>query len=74
MIFKAGIKKTCEKYNIQKKEFLIQFIAYLISNKPNILTSEFLSSLQFIIHNNMVKEEYLIQYLLGELDKVYNVL
>ena len=68
------IEKTCEKYNIQKKEFLIQFIAYLISNKPNILTSEFLSSLQFIIHNNMVKEEYLIQYLLGELDKVYNVL
>jgi replication factor C subunit 3/5 len=68
------IKKTCEKYNIQKKEFLIQLIAYLISNKPNILTSNFLSSLQFIIHNNMVKEEYLIQYLLGELDKVYNVL
>ena len=68
------IKKTCEKYNIQKKEFLIQFIGYLISNKPNILTSDFLSSLQFIIHNNMVKEEYLIQYLLGELDKVYNVL
>ena len=68
------IEKTCEKYNIQKKEFLIQFIAYLISNKPNILTSDFLSSLQFIIHNNMVKEEYLIQYLLGELDKVYNVL
>ena len=68
------IKKTCEKYNIQKKEFLIQFIAYLISNKPNILTSDFLSSLQFIIHNNMVKEEYLLQYLLGELDKVYNVL
>ena len=68
------IKKTCEKYNIQEKEFLIQFIAYLISSKPNILTSDFLSSLQFIIHNNMVKEEYLIQYLLGELDKVYNVL
>jgi len=70
----AIINKTCNKYNIQKKEFLIQFIAYLISNKPNILNSEFLSSLQFIIHNNTVKEGYLIQYLLGELDKVYNVL
>ena len=68
------IMKTCQKYNIQKKEFILQFIAYLISNKPNILNSDFLSSLQFIIHNNTVKEEYLIQYLLGELDKVYNVL
>ena len=68
------IKKICEKYNIQKKEFLLQFIAYLISNKPGIITSEFLSSLQFIIHNNTVKEEYLIQYLLGELEGVYKVL
>ena len=68
------IMKTCQKYNIQKKEFILQFIAYLISNKPNILNTDFLSSLQFIIHNNIVKEEYLIQYLLGELDKVYNVL
>jgi len=70
----AIINKTCNKYNIQKKEFLIQFIAYLISNKPGIITSEFLSSLQFIIHNNTVKEEYLIQYLLGELEGVYKVL
>jgi replication factor C subunit 3/5 len=68
------ITKTCEKYNMQKKEFLIQFIAYLISNKPNIINIKFLSSLQFIIHNTTVKEEYLIQYLLGELESVYNVL
>ena len=68
------VKKICEKYNIQKKEFILQFIAYLISNKPGIITSEFLSSLQFIIHNNTVKEEYLIQYLLGELEGVYKVL
>ena len=68
------VTKTCQKYSIQKKEFILQFIAYLISNKSGILKSDFLSSLQFIIHNNTVKEEYLIQYLLGELDKVYNVL
>jgi replication factor C subunit 3/5 len=68
------VTKTCQKYSIQKKEFILQFIAYLISNKSGILNSDFLSSLQFIIHNNTVKEEYLIQYLLGELDKVYNVL
>jgi len=70
----AIVIKTCEKYNIQKKEFILQFIAYLISNKPAILNSKFLSSLQFIIHNNTVKEDYLLQYLLGELDNVYSVL
>ena len=66
--------KTCEKYNIQKREFILQFIAYLISHKPGILNSKFISSLQFIIHNNTVKETYLLQYLLGELESVYNVL
>jgi DNA polymerase III delta prime subunit len=64
------ISKTCKKYNIQKKEFILQFIAYLISNKPEIINTHFLSAIQFIIHNNTVKEDYLIQYLLGELDKV----
>ena len=64
------ISKTCKKYNIQKKEFILQFIAYLISNKPEIINTNFLSAIQFIIHNNTVKEDYLIQYLLGELDKV----
>jgi replication factor C subunit 3/5 len=64
------ISKNCKKYNIQKKEFILQFIAYLISNKPEIINTNFLSTIQFIIHNNNVKEDYLIQYLLGELDKV----
>tara|TARA_B000000475_G_C16002347_1_gene449418 strand:- start:2479 stop:3414 length:936 start_codon:yes stop_codon:yes gene_type:complete len=68
------VLKTCEKYNIQQQEFILQFIAYLISNKPGILNSKFISSLQFIIHNNTVKERYLLQYLLGELESVYNVL
>ena len=64
------IYNTCKKYNIQKKEFVLQFISYLISNQSVIINSSFLSCIQFIIHNNNVKEDYLIQYLLGELDKV----
>ena len=67
---KSIISKNCKKYNIQKKEFILQFITYLINNRPDIITTNFLSSIQFIIHNNNVKEDYLIQYLLGELDKV----
>ena len=64
------IYNTCKKYNIQKKEFVLQFISYLISNQSVMINSSFLSCIQFIIHNNNVKEDYLIQYLLGELDKV----
>ena len=66
------IENECNKYNIQKKEFLSRFISYLITNKIDILNMDLLTSLQYVIHNNNVKEDYLIQYLLGELE--YNVL
>lgn len=66
------IENECNKYNIQKKEFLSRFISYLITKKIDILTMDLLTSLQYVIHNNNVKEDYLIQYLLGELE--YNVL
>ncbi len=66
--------KICTKHNIQKREFLIQFISYLIFNRPDIVTTKIITKLQFIIHNNTVNEDYLVQYLLGELDNLYNVL
>ena len=66
------IENECNKYNIQKKEFLSRFISYLITNKIDILNMDLLTSLQYVIHNNNVKEDYLIQYLLEELE--YNVL
>ena len=66
--------KVCKKHNIQKREFLTQFISYLIFKRADIISTEILTRLQFIIHNNSVKEDYLVQYLLGELDSLYNVL
>jgi len=68
------INNLCEKYDIQKREFIIQFISYLIINKTEVINNKFLTSLQYIIHNNNVKDEYLIQYLLLQLETVYNVL
>ena len=68
------INKVCETHNIQKKEFIIQFISYLILNNTEILNSKILTSFQYIIHNNSVKEEYLIQYLLLQLEDLYKVL
>ena len=71
---KVLIENLCKKYNIQRKQFLIRFISYLITNKPEITNEKLLTSLQYIVHNNNVKENYLIQYLLGELELVYNEL
>mgnify|MGYP001274692683 CR=1 FL=1 len=68
------INNLCDKYNIQKKQFIIQFVSYLVINKTKSINSEFLTSLQYIIHNNNVKDEYLIQYLLVKLEDVYKVL
>ena len=68
------IRKVCKKYNIRKKQFLLRFIAYLISNKAEILNTHILSAFEFIIHNSSTKEDYLIQYFLGELDKLYKFL
>ena len=68
------IRKICNKYNIRKKQFLLRFIAYLISNKAEILNTNTLSAFEFIIHNSSTKEENLIQYFLGELDKLYKFL
>ena len=64
------INNKCEKYSFQKKEFLSQLISYIVTNKLDKIDSKFLTSIQFVIHNMNVKEEYLIQYLLGELDSV----
>jgi len=68
------INTICNKHNIRKKHFLLRFIAYLISNKAEILTTNLLSAMEFIIHNSSTKEDYLIQYLLVELDKLYKFL
>mgnify|MGYP001456712783 CR=1 FL=1 len=71
---KELIENLCKKYNIQRKQFLIRFVGYLITNKPEIINEKFLSSLQYVVHNNNVKEGYLIQYLLEELELVYKEL
>ena len=43
-------------------------------NKSVDLTSDFLLTIEFITHNNSTNENYLIRYLLGELDKLYKFL
>tara|TARA_A100001015_G_scaffold313656_1_gene421382 strand:+ start:4925 stop:5863 length:939 start_codon:yes stop_codon:yes gene_type:complete len=68
------LNNICNENNIQKKELILQLILYLINNKENIITSSLLSKLQYIIHNNNVKDDYLINYLLIILNDLYELL
>lgn len=71
---KEYIKSLSEKNNIQISEFILQFISFLIFNKPKIITSDILTKFEFIIHNINVKEEYLLNYLVGELENLHKLL
>ena len=66
--------QICEKQNIRKKEIIISYICFLLKNKINILSHHNILTFKFIVHNQNIKEDYLFNYLGGELDDVYNVL
>ena len=44
------IKKSCIKYNIRIKNFIIKFISYLLHNKDYSLNNNWLNTCQLIIH------------------------
>jgi len=63
-----------KKHNIRKKELVNNYIYYLLKNKFSILNTKFVSTFEFIIHNQNINEDYLFNYFGGELESVYNVL
>ena len=68
------INNTCNKLNIQKKEFIIHYINFLLINKITLINTDTITKFQFIIHNQNINQEYLFNYFGGELERVYNVL
>ena len=61
------IKNICYTNNIREKQFVLQFISYIIKNNSDIISSTFLTSVEYIIHNSFTRESYLIHFLLKEL-------
>ena len=68
------IRELSEKNNIQLSEFILEFISFLIFNKPKIISTKSLSCFEFIIHNIYVKEDYLLDYFVGELENLHKLL
>ena len=66
---KSSLYDICTKNNIRISSFITQFITYLVFNKQEIIDSELLLKLKFIVHNN-VNDNYLIKFFTGELEKL----
>ena len=60
----AQIESNCEKYNIEKINFIKNLIDYIIKNRKEFLSSEFLSLFTIIIHNINTNFDYLIHFFL----------
>jgi len=67
---KQHILDVCNEKCIRINTFIIQFIAYLISNKSYMVNNSFLSKMKFIVHNNNINYNYLINFFSGELEKL----
>ena len=65
------IHDICIKNNIEIKDFINELLLYIINYKVDLLNKEFINSIQIIIHGEKVNDVYLLNYLVGELDKLY---
>ena len=59
------------KNNIEIKDFINELVLYIINEKVELLNKNFINSIQIIIHSEKVNDLYLLNYLVGELDKLY---
>lgn len=65
------ILNICNKNNIEIKDFINELLLYIINQKVELLNKDFINSIQIIIHSEKVDNIYLLNYLVGELDKLY---
>lgn len=65
------ILNICNKNNIEIKDFINELLLYIINQKVDLLNKDFINSIQIIIHSEKVDNIYLLNYLVGELDKLY---
>ena len=66
------IHEICIKNNIEIKDFINELLLYIINHKVDLLNKDFINSIQIIVHSEKVKDIYLLNYLVGELDKLYS--
>lgn len=65
------ILNICNTNNIEIKDFINELLLYIINEKTDLLNQKFINSIQIIVHSEKVNDLYLLNYLVGELDKLY---
>lgn len=66
------IHEICIKNNIEIKDFINELLLYIINHQVDLLNKDFINSIQIIVHSEKVNDIYLLNYLVGELDKLYS--
>jgi len=61
------IQKISERYNIDKKNVIKDFLNYIIRNKQSVIKTDFLNFIENIMHYQDCKNSYYISYSLSRL-------
>ena len=61
------VQDISKKYNIDKKNIIKDYLNYIIRNKPQIITPNFLEFIENIMHHQDSKNSYYINYALSRL-------
>jgi replication factor C subunit 3/5 len=71
-IISKYIHEISIKYNIDKKNLIKDFINYIIRNKPNIISIEFFTFVENLIHIPECNNKIYVNYLLSKLEVIIN--
>ena len=61
------LENNCTLYNIEISDLIKHLIEYIIKNKENMITKEYLNLFTFIIHNITSKSDHIIYFFLRKL-------
>jgi len=57
------IQELSIKYNIDKKTIIKKYLNYIIRNKSNLITEQFLIKIELLLHTNDISMENMIENL-----------
>ena len=65
------IHENCTTYNLNLKTYLIDFFNYILLKKKYALNHVWMNSMQYIIHNNDVEDQYILDYFIDKFIELY---
>ena len=66
------IKNSCIEYNIEIKNFILEFLFFLIKTYPESI--KYMDNMEFISHSNNINNDYLLKYFIYSFSDLFKVL